>query len=144
MHGLDERRRRVARVRNGALLLGSRCAHALLEALGDDEDVVYVLNDCSTGVERFEVRTDRRDIVVRKLPLLRCRVTSRDLLGAVARSMHGRVARAVHGAKRTGTGRTSGTGTPPVDGPAGSGGAPHEADRRFEKKRGKHRKRGDR
>ena len=136
MHGLDERRRRVARVRNGVLLLASRCASALLEALGDDEDVVYVLNECTASIERFEVRTDRRDIVVRKLPLLRCRVTSRDLLGAVARG--------VHGSKSCGNGRRDGMRTLPMDGPAGSGAEQHQAARRSETNRVKRRKPGNR
>lgn len=144
MHGLDERRRRVARVRNGALLLGSRCADALLEALGDDEDVVYVLNDCSSAVERFEVRTDRRDIVVRKLPLLRCRVTTRDVQGSLARSRHGKVARSVHGPRPSGGGRINGMGSPSSDGPAGPGVAEDEPAHRSETKRRKHRKRGNR
>jgi hypothetical protein len=65
----------IAEIRNGPLLLRSGCADAVLCALQESERVAYIVNDCSRFVDRFELRTSERDIVVVKRPLMRCRIT---------------------------------------------------------------------
>jgi hypothetical protein len=68
-------REHLAGIRNGPMLLRSGCADAILSALRDGEKVTYILNDCSTFIDRFELRTNTRNIAAIKRPLMRCRIT---------------------------------------------------------------------